>query len=221
MLPKVTHYYQKRNSENFATYQTRTNIFKYSFFRCSVMEWNKLSSSTQNSVYPAFRNHLVKIIRPVSNPVYNIHYNVGLKLLTRLRLGLINLNEHRFNRNFRNCITPLISCSLNAVSTVHLFLHCHHFHNIRAKLLNSLVVIDMNLLKLSEEQLTKVLLYGFTQLNQNHNRNILSSSIEYLVESKRFENSLFEAGINFWFLCYCYLQNLSSFQILGINLIIL
>ena len=162
MLPKVTHYYQKRNSENFATYQTRTNIFKYSFFRCSVMEWNKLSSSTQNSVYPAFRNHLVKIIRPVSNPVYNIHYNVGLKLLTRLRLGLINLNEHRFNRNFRNCITPLISCSLNAVSTVHLFLHCHHFHNIRAKLLNSLVIIDMNLLKLSEEQLTKVLLYGFT-----------------------------------------------------------
>ena len=221
MLPKVTHYYQKRNSENFATYQTRTNIFKYSFFRCSVMEWNKLSSSTQNSVYPAFRNHLVKIIRPVSNPVYNIHYNVGLKLLTRLRLGLINLNEHRFNRNFRNCITPLISCSLNAVSTVHLFLHCHHFHNIKAKLLNSLVIIDMNLLKLSEEQLTKVLLYGFTQLNQNHNRNILSSSIEYLVESKRFENSLFEAGINFWFLCYCYLQNLSSFQILGINLIIL
>ena len=221
MLPKVTHYYQKRNSENFATYQTRTNIFKYSFFRCSVMEWNKLSSSTQNSVYPAFRNHLVKIIRPVSNPVYNIHYNVGLKLLTRLRLELSNLNEHRFNLNFRNCITPLISCSLNAVSTVHLFLHCHHFHNIRAKLLNSLVVIDMNLLKLSEEQLTKVLLYGFTQLNQNHNRNILSSSIEYLVESKPFENSLFEAGINFWFLCYCYLQNLSSFQILGINLIIL
>ena len=221
MLPKVTHYYQKRNSENFATYQTRTNIFKYSFFRCSVMEWNKLSSSTQNSVYPAFRNHLVKIIRPVSNPVYNIHYNIGLKLLTRLRLGLSNLNEHRFNRNFRNCITPLISCSLNAVSTVHLFLHCHHFHNIRAKLSNSLVIIDMNLLKLSEEQLTKVLLYGFTQLNQNHNRNILSSSIEYLVESKRFENSLFEAGINFWFLCYCYLQNLSSFQILGINLIIL
>ena len=221
MLPKVTHYYQKRNSENFATYQTRTNIFKYSFFRCSVMEWNKLSSSTQNSVYPAFRNHLVKIIRPVSNPVYNIHYNVGLKLLTRLRLELSNLNEHRFNLNFRNCTTPLISCSLNAVSTVHLFLHCHHFHNIRAKLLNSLVIIDMNLLKLSEEQLTKVLLYGFTQLNQNHNRNILSSSIEYLVESKRFENSLFEAGINFWFLCYCYLQNLSSFQILGINLIIL
>ena len=146
------------------------------------MEWNKLSSSTQNSVYPVFRNHLAKIIRPVSNPVYNIHYNVGLKLLTRLRLGLSNLNEHRFNRNFRNCITPLISCSLDAVSTVHLFLHCHHFHNIKAKILNSLVIIDMNLLKLSEEQLTKVLLYGFTQLNQNRNRNILSSSIEYLVE---------------------------------------
>ena len=49
--------------------------------------------------------------------------------------------------------------------------HCHHYHNIRAKLLNSLEVLDTNLLKISEEQLTKVLLYGFSQLDQNQNRN--------------------------------------------------
>ena len=43
MLPKVTHY-QTPNSEDLATYQTRTNIFKYYFFPYSIMEWNKLSS---------------------------------------------------------------------------------------------------------------------------------------------------------------------------------
>ena len=41
MLPKVTHHYQTRNSEDLAIYQTRTNIFKYSFFPYSIMEWNK------------------------------------------------------------------------------------------------------------------------------------------------------------------------------------
>ena len=38
MLPKVTHHYQTRNSEDLAIYQTRTNIFKYSFF--PIRLWN-------------------------------------------------------------------------------------------------------------------------------------------------------------------------------------
>ena len=57
--------------------------------------------------------------------------------------------------------------------------------------LNSLEVTGTNLLKLSEEQLTKVLLYSFSQLDQNQNRNILNSLIKYIVESKHFESSLF------------------------------
>ena len=180
MLTKVTNHYQTRNSEDLATYQTRTNIFKY-----------KLSFSTRISTYPVLRNHLLKIIQPVSNPVYNIQNYIGLKLLTRLRLGVSHLNEHRFNHNFQICINPLCNCSLEVESTVHFFLHCYHYHNIRAKLLNSLEVIDTNLLELSEEQLTKVLLYGFSQLDQNQNRNILNFSMVYIVESKRFESSLF------------------------------
>ena len=100
MLPKVTHHYQTRNSENLATYQTRTNIFKYSFFLYSVMEWNKLSSSIQNSTYPVFQNNVLKIMLPASNPVYNIQNYIGLKFLTTLRHGLSHLNEHRFKNNF-------------------------------------------------------------------------------------------------------------------------
>ena len=68
MLPKVTDHFQTRKSEDLAIYQTRTNIFKYSLFPYSVMEWNKLSSSIRNSTYPVFRKSLLlKIIRPVSN----------------------------------------------------------------------------------------------------------------------------------------------------------
>ena len=191
MLPKVTHHYQTRDSEDLTTYQTRTNTFKYSSFPYSIVEWKKISSSIRNSTNPVSRNHLLKIIRPVSNPVYNIQNYIGLKLLTWLRLGLSHLKQHRFNHNFQNFINSLCTCSLEVESTAHFFLHCHHYHNIRAKLLNSLEVIDTNLLKLSEEQLTKVLLYGFSQLDQNQNRNVLNSSIDFTVELKRFESSLF------------------------------
>ena len=87
MLPKVTQHYQTQNSEDLAMYQIRTNIFKYYFFPYSIMEWNKLSSSIRNSSYPLLRNHLLAIIQPVSNPVYSVQNCIGLKLLTRLRLG--------------------------------------------------------------------------------------------------------------------------------------
>ena len=113
-----------------------------------------------------------------------------MRFLTRLRLGLNHLNEHIFNHNFRNCINSLCTYILDVESTVHFFLPCHHYHNIRSKLLNSLEVIDANLLKLTEEQLTKVLLYDFSELDQNTNRNILNSSIEHIVESKHFGSSL-------------------------------
>ena len=155
------------------------------------MKWNKLSSSIRKSSYPLLRNHLLTIIQPVSNPVYSIQNCIVLKLLTRLRLGWSHLNEHRFNHNFQNGINPLCTCSLEVESTAHFILHCYHYHNIRAKLLNSLEVIYTNLLKLSKEQLTKVFLYGFSQLDQNQNKNLLNSSINYIVESKRFESSLF------------------------------
>ena len=138
-----------------------------------------------------FRNYLLKIMQPVSNPVYSIQNCIALKLLTRLRLGLSHLNEHRFNHNFQDCINPLCMCSLEVESTAHFFLHCHHYHNIRAKLLNSLEVTDTNLLKLSEEQLIKVFLHCFSQLDQNQNGNVSNSSINYIVESKCFESSLF------------------------------
>ena len=88
-------------------------------------------------------------------------------------------------------MNPLCTCSLEVESTVRFSLHCHQYYNIRAKLLNSLEVIDTNLLKLSEEELTKVLLHDFSQLDQKQNKNILNSSIDYVVESKCFESSLF------------------------------
>ena len=82
-------------------------------------------------------------------------------------------------------------CSLEAESTAHFFLHSHLYHIIRGNFLNSLEVIDTIILKLFEEKSTKVLLYGFVQVDQNQNRNIFYISRKYMVESKHFKSSLF------------------------------
>ena len=74
------------------------------------MEWNKLDVTLRKSEFlPYFRNALLKVGRPTTKRIYNIHNPISLKLLTRLRLGLSHLNEDKFKYKFRNCINPLLN----------------------------------------------------------------------------------------------------------------
>ena len=95
-------------------------------FPYSISEWNKLNPDLCNTKsYTTFRKLLLRIGPPSPNHIYKIHDPLGLKLLTRIRLGLSHLNEHRFNHNFDSCINPLCSCSLEVESTKHFFLSLH------------------------------------------------------------------------------------------------
>ena len=41
------------------------------------------------------------------NSIYNIHKPLGVKYLTRLRIGYSHLKEHRFRHNFQDLKNPL------------------------------------------------------------------------------------------------------------------
>ena len=98
---------------------------------------------------------------------------MGLKLLTRIRLGLSYLNEYRFNHNFESCLNP---CNLEVKSTTHFFLHCHHFNAVHITLNNSLKVIDKDISKLSDSSLTNVILFGDSKYSDIQNHDILNST---------------------------------------------
>ena len=57
LLPKRTHSYNTRNSEDITTFQSRTETFKFSFLPWSIVEWNKLDLTIRNSSYLVFRNY--------------------------------------------------------------------------------------------------------------------------------------------------------------------
>ena len=191
LIPKSSHMYNTRRVEDVAMLYSRTDIFKYSFFLSTISEWNKLDLKIrQSKTLLTFRHALIKIGRPIPKPIYNVHNPVGLKLLTRLRLGLSHLNQHKFNHNFQNCLNPLCSCSLEVESVSHFFLHCHYYSNIHSTLLNELQSIDINLLNQEDDIVVEVLLYGSTKFNNNQNFRLLSSSIDYILKPKRFSGSL-------------------------------
>ena len=111
-------------------------------------------------------------------------------LLTRLRLGLSHLNEHKFKHNFDDCVNSFCTCSLEP-ETLHFFLHCHHYNTTRSILFEDLNSVDKNLFKLSDNELTLILLYGSTKYSFMNNRILLNSSIKYIENSKRFFGPLF------------------------------
>ena len=128
--------------------------------------------------------------RPHAKSTYRIHNPVGIRLLTRLRLGLSHLNEHKFRHNFADCVNLLCSCTIKPETTLHFFLHCRNFLNIRRKLFDEIKLLDETLLQLNDESLLGVLLFGSKIYNKQVNVQILNASIDYIIDSDRFTGTL-------------------------------
>ena len=194
MIPTGQNPYKTQSLDRTETYYCRTDAFKNYLFPFTIVECNKRDLDIRKSKsYAIFRNALLKIGRPNQCSIYRIHYPMALKLLTRLRLGLSHLNEHRFNHNFQSYINPLCSCSLAVESTTHFLLHCHHFSNIRSTLLNSINEVLGSTTKISDLSdcaLVKILLFGDQNYTQVENACIINATIKYLVDSERFNGPL-------------------------------
>ena len=102
------HSYNTRNSEDVVTYHCSTDNFKYSLFPWTILEWNKLDLALCKSSYKIFRNSLLKMIHPSPNSVYDILNSLGLRFLTRLRLRLSHLNEHKFTTILKTALTHFV-----------------------------------------------------------------------------------------------------------------
>ena len=96
---------------------------KNSFFPSALSEYNKLDFNFRNSAsLNIFKKKLLNFMWPCANTVFNIHNPLGNKILTRLRLGLIHLHEHKLRHCFQD---TLCKCAKYTESTVHFFLHCN------------------------------------------------------------------------------------------------
>ena len=169
----------------------RTDYYKNSFFPYTINEWNKLNPSIkQSKSYSVFRNSLLQIIRPTQTSIFDICDFEGVKLLTRLRLGLSHLKEHMFQHNFKETILPLCPCGQENENVSHYLLRCQIFTPYRISLLNNLRNINLPITTLDSESLTNLLLYGDKKYSYQTNKIILTFTIEFIKESKRFDNAL-------------------------------
>ena len=84
------------------------------FFPSSIVEWNKPSREVRTENIRIFKKRsffgLLEFIRTLPNSIFDIYNPYGIKLLTRLRLGLSHLNEHKFKHGFNDTINPICIC---------------------------------------------------------------------------------------------------------------
>ena len=118
-----------------------------------IYEWNKVDPDTHNSAsFNLFCNTLLKFITSAQRKTYNINDSVGVKLLTRLRLGFSHFHEDKFRHGFRDILNPLIHCSIEAETTAHYFLRCHFYDGNRSALINELNETDSSFSTLNESK---------------------------------------------------------------------
>ena len=181
----------RRHVNSFNTVSCKSEYFKNSFTPNVISEWNKLDPDIRSSTsYNLFRNTLLKFIRPAQRKTFNINDSVGVKLLTRLRLGFSHLRDHKFRHGFRDIVNPLCPCSIETDTTAHYFLRCHFYNANRSALMNKLNEIDSSFSTLNENKFIDLILYGSDKFDDKKNRNILISTIKFIKDSQRFDENL-------------------------------
>ena len=123
------------------------------------MEQNSICQAPSYSVFCIV---VLDFIRPTANSTFEINDVSDLKLLTRLRFGFSQPRERKFKLNFQDTLSPLCPCSLEAEDIYHFLMCCQNFSNQRNVFFDELNSINSEILKMSENEIVQVLLFGIS-----------------------------------------------------------
>ena len=103
-----------------------------------------------------------------------MHNPHGIKLLTKLRVGLSHLRERKLGHNSQDSLDPFCSSGRHIETTIQFFVHCSNYSNQRKKLNEKYLII------------VETLLFGSNGLNDEENAWIMESTMEYILTTKTF-----------------------------------
>ena len=135
----------------------------------------------------------MKFIRPKPKRISSTENFEGLKLLTRIRLGLSHLADHKFRHDFQDCLNSICSCGQEIETTGHFLLHCLNYRCSRKTFSEKINLTDSNISQQSDFSITKDLLFGSEKLEDDKNNALLTSMSEFIQSTERFRCPLFQS----------------------------
>ena len=129
---------------------------------------------------------LKKLICPLKRPVFGIYDPLGVKKLFQLRVGLSQLNKHKYDHKFKD--TPSSNCACgNIEDTRHFMLECPLYSIHREQYQRNLdQILSPYNINLNTRDLLEICLYGESGLSKDDNVKILRASIHYINSTGRF-----------------------------------
>ena len=158
-------------------------------FPFCINNWNDIDNDIKSlPTLNEFKNKFFKFIRPKRNTFYNIRDNIGIKLLTKIRVSFADLRDHRYDHNF-NCENPLCSCGIEDETTTHFFLCCPLYYELRITHLSKISeIVGSKMTVLTNEHLSYILMYGSNVYNDVCNELIILETIQLIKKCGRFKN---------------------------------
>ena len=97
----------RNNIDIILWFNVKYTFLKNIFFSSTVLEWNNLGENIRSyGSFTLFKKSILQFIRPTPNKTFNCHNPIEIKLITRLRLSLSHLRDHKFKDNFLDRLKP-------------------------------------------------------------------------------------------------------------------
>ena len=161
--------------------------FEKSFFPNTQKLWTNLSKNTQVKNLPDFKLNIKQTLKP---PRYK-HFSKGSKLgnclLTRIRVGKSNLNQHQFSIGLSS--SPECLCHFYNETPIHYFLACFLYLPERRILFELVEHYVPNFQRLNRKQKFDILLRGISIDNPDiiSTNIILTKAVQkFIISTKRF-----------------------------------
>ena len=113
-----------------------------------------------------------------------------------MSVGLSYLREHKFKHSFQDTLNPIRNCDEDIDTSFHYLLHCPDYLQKSTTLLNTVSCIVPKISDFNNDQITEILLYSKEDLDSIKNRSVLDATINYLIETKRFDAQLFLCSLD-------------------------
>ena len=168
--------YMFRTKNDLVEPEWRITKYRKSFLPFATSLWNSLDVNTrQITNYESFKDTLMVNIN--DNPLFYVGSRQEQIIMAKLRMGCSNLNGHLYSMKIIDF--PACLCGFINENEFHFFLVCPLYNRPRLTLQNTMAHIAPFTLR--------TLLYGDENLDIASNKRIVTETLRFIKDSKRFD----------------------------------
>ena len=168
--------YTFRTKNDFVEPDWRITKYQKSLLPFAISLWNRLDENTRKITnYESFKDTLMA--NTIDNPLFYVGSRQEQIIMAKLRMGGSNLNGHLYSMKLID--SPACSCGFINENEFHFFLVCALYNRPRVTLQNAMGNIAPFTLR--------TLLYGSENLDLTVNKRIVTETLRFIKDSKRFD----------------------------------